>query len=626
MKYLHMGSIAVISALLFGSVGVADAGNVNIADRNGALTRIVVSSDDQMMQRTGKWCRDFLKKRGFSADLISSGSMGAVNAPVWVLETVDSCPAAQKMGIDTSKLHKAKADAYILHILVREGVPVVSIIGRNPQGVRSGVARLVAIMKVDGESLTAPVTSEMHDPFFPIRRLMVAPTGRIAQYPEYNGLPVSFKAWADTRWENWSDERIRQYAEQLWLYGFNSLEFAEIRGYRMMFSDDQVKNEITPKIRVFMKAARDNGMQVSQFIWGQSLFKEGDNLCWNLPEERKKMESEYHRLAQTYGDLVDHIVVHVGDPGGCSRNGCDAYKTTQEIATFLHKEYKKVNPKVTATLSSWANFGFWEGNAGAEFLDNSFSPKEVGIALHRWYDPEKAAKVVESGRKLDIWGWYLSDFEMELDMDLFMQRLDKYYRSLPDNASKEVRALSTEICFHGWPSIINAYVTAQKMWDPNRSLDDIEREFCAATFGDANADAMVAIYKACEAYVHPDHYYGFIPPTDCLPAVFGTPKYNNQLRKALEYSRRMDLDSSQLTRFTASTDPEKLSAYLTNHLNLIAVFSEAQENINLAKTSGATDDELHKIVDDAVVKADPYKNDLDYNVLLRSVSNSITEK
>lgn len=615
----------MISILLISTINVVGANTVTILDRNGQSVHVVVGSNDSLMKRTGDWCRDYLKRQGFSA-ATDTGANLRDESLVWVLETRGSCPIAESFRLDTSKLDGAKADAYILNITEYNGTPVISIVGRNTQGVRSGVARLVALMKADGDRLTVPMTSEFRDPFFPIRRLMVAPTGRIAQYPEYNGLPVSFKTYADTRWENWSDERIRQYAEQLWLYGFNSVEFAEIRGYRMTFNDEQVKNDITPKLRVFMKAAHDNGMQVSQFIWGQSLFKEGDNLCWNSPEERSIMEKEYARLARTYGDLVDHIVVHVGDPGGCSRNGCDPYRTTQEIATFLFHEYRKVNPHITATLSSWANFGFWEGKQGVKFLDESYSPKDVGVALHRWYDPENAAKVVESGRKLDIWGWYLSDFEMELDMDLFMQRLDKYYRSLPNKASREVRAISTEVCFHGWPSIINAYVTAQKMWNPTRSLDDIEREFCSGTFGDSNADAMVAVYKACEAYVHPDHYYGFIPASDCLPVVFGSSAYNKQLCKAVEYSRRVKLDPSHAARFTASTDPAKLADYLINHLNLIAVFSNAQEQINNAKASGADRDAMQKIVDDAVKKADTYRNDLDYPVLLRTISESTIQQ
>lgn len=605
----------MISALFISAIKAAGADMITIAVKNESSVRIVAGSDDLLMKRTGQWCRDYLGRRGFPAHTGTSVNLKDESS-VWVLETRGSCPIAESLGIDLSKLDRAKADAYILNIAQYDSTLVVSIVGRNTQGVRSGVARLAALMKVDGDRLTAPLISEFRDPFFPIRRLMVAPTGRIAQYPEYNGLPVSFKAYADTRWENWSDERIQQYAEQLWLYGFNSLEFAEIRGYRMTFSDEQVRNDITPRLRTFMKAAHENGMQVSQFIWGQSLFKEGDNLCWNSPEERSIMEKEYARLAHTYGDLVDHVVVHVGDPGGCSRNGCDPYKTTQEIAASLFSEYRKVNPHVTATLSSWANFGFWEGKQDVKFLDESYSPKGIGIALHRWYDLEKAAKVVESRRKLDIWGWYLSDFEMELDMELFMQRLDKYYRSLPDKASREVRAISTEVCFHGWPSIINAYVTAQKMWSPTRSLDDIEKEFCAGTFGDSNADAMIAIYKACEAYVHPDHYYGFIPASDCLPVVFGTSAYNKQLRKALAYSKRVKLDPSYITRFTASTDPAKLADYLINHLNLIAVFSDAQEMINTAKTSGADTDAVQKIIDGAIMKADAFRNDLDYPVLL----------
>ena len=143
-----------------------------------------------------------------------------------------------------------------------------------------------------------------------------------------------------------------------------------------------------------------------------------------------------------------------------------------------------MNPKVDSTLSTWANFSFWKGHPGTKFLDTTYSPKEMGIALHRWYDLDKAKAVKASGRTVDIWGWYLSDYEMELDVYLAMRRLDKYYTTLPDRASKDIRALSTELCFHGWPSIINAYVTAQKMWSPKRPLAEIEREFCAATFGD----------------------------------------------------------------------------------------------------------------------------------------------
>ena len=594
-----------------------DSVEIKIATQAGPKARIVVASEDPLMQRTGAWCRDFLSERGFAVEPKPDCEPGKGGSPAWVLEVKGDCPIAHSLGINTAPLDAARADAYILTVLKRGSRPLVSVVGRNVQGARSGVARLVAVMADHGEYLSTPKTSEFRTPFFPIRRIMISPTGRIAQGN------AAGKPWVDTLWTRWSDERIRQYAEQLWLMGFNSVELCELRGYRATYSDEQLKNEITPKLRVFMKAARDNGMEVSQFIWGQSLFAEGTNFCWNSPAERPVMEKEFGRLAQTYGDLVDHIVVHVGDPGGCDRNGCDPYKTTQQIATCLLGEYRKVNPKVTATLSAWSNFGFWNGAPGVKFLDESYSPKEIGIALHRWYDRDKAKLVRDSGRDVDIWSWYMSDFELQLNMSLFMRRLNKYFSALPDRASGDIRAISTEICFHGWPHIINAYVSAQKMWSPRRSLQDIEREFCAGMFGDKNADAMVQVYQACERRVRPECYFAFIPAWDYARVVLGTPQFSKQCRAALEAGGMVALDPKRPPGFTTATDPAALKDYLVRSLSLISIFSEAQEKVERAKTAGASREELQKIADDAESRAEPFKIDPDYRCLSAELKKSV---
>jgi len=585
---------------------------VRIASTRGEKVYIIAESPHPLMKLTVEWCRRFLIKRGYNVGLTPSPARG--DRLEWIFLVSKDCPVT--------------ADGYSLTI--DDSSPtVVRIVGRNAAGVRSGVVRLVSLMSESNGNLLAPKTCEVRSPFFPIRRIMICPTGRICDGPEgcrYNGLPESSAIWADTLFTNWSDERLKQYAEQLWLMGFNSVETGEIRGYRGVFTDQQLKEQITPKLRVFMKAVRDNGMQVSQFIWGQSLFKEGENLCWNSSEERKSMEAEYRRLAKTYGDLVDHVVVHVGDPGGCDRNGCDPYKTTQEIATCILREYRKVNPNVTVTLSTWANAGFWHGRQGDEFLDESYSPKEIGIALHRWYNPEHANLVRTSGRQCDIWGWYLSDFELSLDMALLMKRLDKMFRTLPEQAGRDIRAMSTEICFHGWPHIINAYVSAQKMWDPKRDLREIEREFCAGVFGDRNADSILMIYEACEAYVHPERFFGFISPDECLPVVFGTPEYNRQCRRALAATRLVELGHDWQPRMTSATDPAILLDYLVQNLSLIRIFSEAYEKMEHIRQSNANADELSHLFDDAVTKAKPYVTDPDYPYLFKTLHQFLEKR
>ena len=169
----------------------------------------------------------------------------------------------------------------------------------------------------------------------------------------------------------------------------------------------------------------------------------------------------------------------------------------------------------------------------------------------------------------------MSDFELQLNMSLFMRRLNKYFSALPDRASGDIRAISTEICFHGWPHIINAYVSAQKMWSPGRSLQDIEREFCAGMFGDKNADAMVQVYQACERRVRPECYFAFIPAWDYARVVLGTPQFSKQCRAALEAGGMVALDPKRPPGFTTAADPAALKDCLVRNLSLIGIFSEA---------------------------------------------------
>lgn len=593
---------------------------VSIALKKGSPVSIILNTSDSLLRKTGKWCLDFLVKRGFQVSTIQNPSKKMEQGPKWILEIREDCPIAKSLGINPGFLDSAQSDAYILNVLESENGCIVSIIGRNPAGVRSGIARLIMLARDMDQELVAPIGQETKSPFFSIRRLSVAPTGRIAQGNEWcirAGMSAEYTHWADTLWTNWEDERIRQYAEQIRMMGFNSVELSELRGYRGVFSGEEL-NHIIEKVQVFMKAAHEHDLQVCQFIWGQSLFEEGDNLCWNCPEERIRMELEFRRLATTYGNLVDHLVVHVGDPGGCSRNGCDAYKTTQEIAEFIKSEYRKINPAITVTLSSWANEGFWKGYSETGFLDETYSSKEIGIALHRWYDSEKAELVLNSGRQLDIWGWYLSDFEMRLDMHLLMRRLDKYYSSLPDCASRQVRAVSTEICFQGWPQIMNAYVSAQKMWDPQRNLTEIENEFCGALFGEKNKEAMREVYQVCEKYVHPEDYYGFIPETDCLPIVFGTSEYNREVIHALDAGHKVSLDCHNLPKMTTTANPQALKDYLMSELSLISIFSTGETQIRSTWKSGMDAKTLRILVDETKKNAVPYQTNLNYRNLLDS--------
>jgi len=584
---------------------------IKIADQ-GSQIKIYSKVNGVNIQKMIVWCIDYLAKRGFCAVHTDIYDKNSTESPIWVLESEHDCPIAESMGIHGTLLEKERGDAFMLNVLVHQNRPVVSIVGKGIEGIRSGIARLITVSSLLDNRIETDLRSEIRSPFFRIRRLYVAQTGRIAK----------FKPWTDTLWANWSDDRIKNLAQQLWLFGFNSIEICELRGYGNTgspYNERELSEKVIPKMLVLADAAHEFGLQVSQHIWGQSLFEENHNLCWNNPAERAMMRAEYTRLAQTYADYVDHIVVHVGDPGGCHRNGCDSYRVPQGIATAIITEYQKINPSCTVTLSAWANFGLWKDFHGEKFLDESHSRKSMAIALHRWYDRDMVKQLKATGRDIDIWGWYLSDYELSLNLHLLMRRLDRYFTSLPDEASDDIRAISTEINFFGLPNLINAYISAQKMWEPRRSLEEIEQEFCRGTFGPAHADQVLSVYHACEKYARPEIFRYFIPETDCVGFKLGSPEYNKILDDALEKAQQVVIEDDALTSLVHSTSPRWLYTYLYRQLQLTRIFSHATARIQAMKEARGNDtagEDAADIIRKAVAEAEPYKENLDYDHFL----------
>jgi len=420
-------------------------------------------------------------------------------------------------------------------------------------------------LKAAGAIAAFPTTlhASASKPFFPVREAIICPTGRTEQYTEF--------AW--TNFETWPEDRIRRYPAFLKTCGFNSIQLTEIRGYTASRKTQDLPN-VARVIRILAEEARRQKMSVSQFIWGYCLFQEGESLCWNDKRERRWMENEFARLAKTYASLVDHIVLHFSDPEGCNRNGCDAYKTPQEVSHAIWAAYRKVNPRVRATLSTWANRSFFDGHpAMGRLLDETFSSKELGIALHRWYDAEKVRLIRDAGRKVGIWSWYIADYEMATDCSFCMKLLDKYFSSLPHDAGQYVDWISMERCWHGMPSDINLWVAGQKLVNPYRKLEEIEEEFCTAVFGKAGP-AVLRAFQACEEGQVDQRIYGvFIPETDRYPALTSSLEFEKKgqdaLREIKGLRRSFSPDIPLVTR------PEAMVAFLENRLTLLLSYGQA---------------------------------------------------
>ncbi len=577
---------------------------------SGSATKpiTIVCPKDAHLQETGEYLRSFLVDRGYA---VKPGFARAVakdnGGPQWVLATTSTYQSVHAGVVLPAFAKNARDEAYTLDVHAGNHGSMVLLVGKSEPGLRSAAARLISTVANDGTKLTMVARRETNDPFIRIRAIMMGDSGR-RQCPE--GSP--FK---DIDFESWPVKKIMAYPDLFRQFGFNCVQIGENRGYGSIRG--AVLERTENAIVAMLKATRNDHMLTSLDLWGDCPFNEGETYSWNDPAQHKVMIDYMEEMGRRYGRYIDHYNIHIGDPGGCTRDGCDpSYKTSQQITAEYFKIFRKYNPRVMGAMSTWANAAFWLHSPrevslanyrefftvqnpkfgvplpdGAKFLDETFMPKEIGIAQQQIYNDDQADMLVAAGRPVDIWAWYIADMEMINNLYIAMHRVDEAYGNLPDSARDKIRLCTAEITFHGWPQIINQYCAGQKMWNPRRDLMEIEREFCVAAFGPQNAGAVFDLYQVCENGVVTS-----IPQ----PSDFGTAEYNAKLARVLEESKSIRLPAGWKSNFALPVPPQKLIDMLVARLRLTLAVSEAKQSVETAKKNGASVEQIAKIKEDAV--------------------------
>ncbi len=578
--------VAVVSFVLFLADCVCGAELLPIASASGKPVLIACDPGADTAEM-GRYLQRFLSDRGFPAPLqrvTAKPGSSPYGGPLWLLS------------VDSSKFAKTTRDeGFIINAWkTAAGTPRLALTGKTPAGLRAAVARLLGKSANDGKTLWIEPGRELVDPFIHLRLMNVGQAARRQAPPG--------SRFEDANYETWDPKRIRAYPEMVWHLGFNGIQVDECRGYGSVKDDELVR--VRKAVQSVSQGAHDWNLYVSFSQWGDVLFNEGETHCWNLPRQREQILGFIGDLARAYGPYVDNITCRFCDPGGCTSNGCDLYKTPQLVTTEYYRAFQKVNPRVSATLSLWANSHFWRyspkpvdlenysasfrnlsdtsyGRAipdGAKFLDDTFMPPEVGLALHKYYNSDQAKAIADAGRPVDIKGWYIGDMEMNDNLTINMTAVNERFSSIPKEARDRVRMQTVEMCFHGWPQVINHYVAAQKLINPARPLNTLVREFCAATFGPASADAMADLYFACENGIERS-------PTSAIPwpAGFGTAAHNAKLREILARADAVKLPANWKPNFAFPVPAQKFLDMLRARLRLTLAVSEAKEAVDAAR-------------------------------------------
>lgn len=575
------------------------AQNVIISSANIKAVRIIASRAE--IKPIADYLRNYLELRTNKVDRhIYNRIQKETKICQFILATEEDIKDLSGVDINANFISNAHQDSYILDAQQIGNSSVIYLIGKTSSGVRSAINRFICKMINDGEKLYLKQGREERSPFINIRLAMIAPSAR-------RQIKIG-SILDDANYELWNEDRLRAYPELFAQFGFSGIQISEIQGYGHIAGDYLKKAQ--KAVKTLALGAKDLSMFVSLDQWGDCPFVEGQTYCWEDPEERKVLINFFTEISQRYGSLTDHIYIHVGDPGGATHKGCTKFKTPQLLTSGILDIFKKKNPKILATMSTWANTEFWKHNPvpinlnnyaepfkttsisfgqpipdSAKFLDDTWMPKEVGIALHRTFNQQQADIIETAGRPVDVWGWYIGDMEMHNNITLNTENIDKYYKNLPLKASKQIRIQTIELCFHGWPQIINTYAGAQKMWDPYKNIEEIEREFCTAAFGPANSEAVLALYQACanpwdyDVWRHADEH---LP----RPSDLGTQPGNVRLRKVLDAAESIQFPENWKPNFAFPVSVNRYLDMLKARVKLLLAYSQAMMEINQAREQG----------------------------------------
>lgn len=514
-----------------------------------------LSGNDPAMLRASNTLETFFNDRHIKVEILNSMMYTSLKEgkTLFALETEYFHPIAKRFGLDLSVLRDQRDESHIIYVGKHNHQSIVIIVGKSASGTEAGANFLLSKIHCELDAndwiIYSQTFKEFRRPFFRIREATLTPTGR--EHPNY----------PNVNYENWDYQRLINYPSFLKASGFNSLQLMELvtydpinnkwrKGYRGGVPKGKKIEDVQDVLYTLMNAAHNEGMRVSQYIWGSP----NDGYRWDNPSTRPLRQKFYQELAKRYGSKVDHIITHWRDEG--TEGG---YETPLTATMYIWNEFKKYNPCVEVTADAWFNSEIYDG-----IECEKFASKDVGIAVERWYDEERVEQISKFGRKVGIWGWYLSDFEMTYGSKLYTKTLDNYFKSLPEKAGEQVDWISLELCFHGMPSMINLYVVGRKMWNPKTSVSDIILDYCKAMYGESNADAMKFVYETVEEG-QKEVRYGMVEK-DRYPNVRNSTEFQAKVKKALNLIRQVKLDYNWKSNFSEVVLPQDDVKNLYNSL------------------------------------------------------------
>ncbi|MCX7705151.1 MAG: hypothetical protein N2115_02690 [bacterium] len=563
-------------------------------------------------------------------------------------------------------LRNLREDGYLLRTLSEKNRYIVLICGKTEKGDKYAIYHLMREIKVSGKKIAFPHLDIRINPFIKTREVVMGDACPWDPFFYENQINVDERAETyDTIFnseacylncpdrfrkkyamkkivekyciENWEKVTLLDYINQMDSFGFNSIQFYDEAESYMHSGCLVNRRQLREKIISMMDQTRKIGNRISFTIWGAYAwvqnnirvvsdwddplcdekvvfspdFQIKDSKCWNSAEGRKKIQAHLNYFTG-YIKLVDHIISHFYDPGGCNQNGC-TIGTCVRIMNYQTRKFRRVNPDLQASFNLWPLTSNHEGFSKDEVYSNltrtwsktftwwnftkvvDLLDPDIMIA-NRCFDYEIAEMCSKWKRKYGLWTWYTSDQEITASLHVEAERLGREFGQLPEEAGSILEYVCVPSNCHGLNSA-SIYIASRLLWEPKRNPFEILKEFCNCVFGPKISDAIYSGYYAI-ARIRNRDIKGDSAFNDAYLGA-GTPDVEKDIElsgDALYKLNKISIDSCWIPKIPIVIDREIMLEDLREHVKMIHQYARfRQAYLKLSRKARITDSDWKKL-------------------------------
>lgn len=402
------------------------------------------------------------------------------------------------------------AQGFSLARVELDGVPVVAIWSPAAIGCRYGIIELSRSLEIaEGGALTR-LTRVVSRPRFPYRCYYL----NFAEHLQ-NRYNVNFVL--DTPQNEWTTEQWHRFIEMLAAMRYNVFQFWLVP---TLFDPAALeRSERTERFAETMceviRYAHERGLLVEMLQAVNTVGPEWRYYCPNVPEEREMILRLWEFWSQRL-EGVDILGLFPGDPGGCTRNGCD-YRTYIDLCAEIAERTGKHRPFIYE-VNSWGTpfWGWgvnaWEGGPGRarEAFDYLLErlpsfPEETYVGICMGLNPdalgeenggsgEPYVREVSQLRPVTTWDYAASEGESTVIPRFRVARvLDRRQRE-----SRLPYVGGINYTMSPMLNQVQAFAAAECYWSPERTVEGLVSEYCRLAFGDAHAHLGMEVFPFTE--------------------------------------------------------------------------------------------------------------------------------